>query len=78
VRRKRRSIRRTTRGAANRVEVDFNIFQAERYKEARAKFNHLNINTWTSVPDRFNVELRELTVATLLRSVVSEEWGNRD
>jgi hypothetical protein len=58
--------------------VHLNISEAERNKEASAEFNHLNINARTSVTDRLNVELRELTVATLLWSVMTEEGGNGD
>ena len=58
--------------------MHLNISQAERNKETCAEFNHLDINAGASVTDRLNVELRELTVATLLRSVVTEEGGNGD
>jgi hypothetical protein len=58
--------------------VHLNISEADRNKETCAEFDHLNIDARASVTDRLNVELRELTVATLLRSVMTEEGGNGD
>jgi len=58
--------------------VHLNISKAEANKEACTEFNHLNVNAGASVTDRLDVELRELTVATLLRSVMTEEGGNGD
>jgi hypothetical protein len=58
--------------------VHLNISEADPNKEACAEFNHLNINAGASVTDRLNVECRELAVATLLWSVVTEVGGNGD
>jgi hypothetical protein len=63
--------------APDRIEMHLNVTEANRPKVRCTELDHFNIDPRSCVTDRFNVELRELTISTLLRSIVAEEFGYR-
>ena len=63
--------------APDRIEMHLNVTEANRLQVRCTELDHFDIDTWPCVTDRLNVELRELTISTLLRSIVAEEFGYR-
>ena len=53
--------------------MHLHVGETEIAKIGGAQLNDLEVNPWSAIADRLNIELRELAIAPLLWSVVAEE-----
>src|SRR5712692_479768 len=65
-------VRGPTFGVADGVELQPQLVESELAQPGGGDFDHFRVQGWALGPDRLDVELEKLAVATLLRAVVPE------